>query len=147
MPKTVDEAAHRATVLIVDDEAELRSMLATGLTISGYDVLEAASVEAAQQVLHDHRQIDIVISDVRMPGGADGTDLAIWLYRFRPETILILTSGYFQLAEAEAGPMVYGHRLPKPFRPSQAVQLIEQCLAKRAEERSRSDDFHHGHFR
>jgi DNA-binding NtrC family response regulator len=147
MQKTVDEAGRHATVLIVDDESELRAMVTAGLGALGYEVFEAASVEAAQLLLRDHARIDIVISDVRMPGGADGTDLAIWLYRFRPETILILTSGYFQLAEAEAGPLVYGHRLPKPFRPSQAAQLIEQCLAKRAEERARTDGFRHGHWR
>jgi hypothetical protein len=50
---------------------------------------------------------------------------------------LILTSGYFKQAEAEAGPLVYGHRLPKPFRPSQAASLIEECLAKRSEEKAK----------
>ena len=140
---TVKETGRQASILIVDDERELRRMLTEGLGALGFEVFEADSVDTAQQVLHDHDQIDIVISDVRMPGGPDGTDLTIWLYRYRPETILILTSGYFQLAEAEAGPMVYGHRLPKPFRPSQAAQIIEQCLAKRTEERSRRGDHHH----
>ncbi|GGF48558.1 hypothetical protein GCM10011611_63700 [Aliidongia dinghuensis] len=119
-------------------------MLARGLGEHGYAVLEADSVETAQKVLRDRGWIDIVISDVRMPGGADGTDLAVWLYRFRPETILILTSGYFQQAEAVAGPMVYGHRLPKPFRPSEAAQLIENCLAKRAAERARIEGLRRG---
>lgn len=134
---TADETGPRTTVLIVDDERELRSMLTLGLSERGYDVLEADSVGAAQQLLRDRRKIDIVISDVRMPGGPDGTELAIWLYRFLPATILILTSGYFKQAEAEAGPLVYGHRLPKPFRPSQAASLIEECLAKRSEEKAK----------
>jgi DNA-binding NtrC family response regulator len=146
MRKTVEETGHRPSVLIVDDERDLRAMLTTGLGELGYDVLEADNVVNAQQMLRDHGRIDIVISDVRMPGGADGTDLAIWLYRFRPETILILTSGYFEQAEKEAGPMVYGHRLPKPFRPSEAATLIEQCLAKRADERARLENLHHGHW-
>jgi len=134
---TADETGRRTTVLIVDDERELRSMLSLGLSERGYEVFEAESVGAAQQLLRDRRDIDIVISDVRMPGGPDGTELAIWLYRFLPATILILTSGYFKQAEAEAGPLVYGHRLPKPFRPSQAASLIEECLAKRSEEKAK----------
>jgi len=138
---TATDAGHRPTVLIVDDELELRSMLTLGLSERGYEVLEADCVGSAQQLLREREHIDIVISDVRMPGGPDGTELAIWLYRFLPETILILTSGYFEQAEAEAGPLVYGHRLPKPFRPSQAASLIEQCLAKRAQERARTKEF------
>jgi DNA-binding NtrC family response regulator len=143
---TTGAIAAPPTVLIVDDEHELRSMLALGLSERGYDVLEADSVEAAQQLLRDHSEIDIVISDVRMPGGPDGTELAIWLYRFLPDTILILTSGYFEQAEAEAGPLVYGHRLPKPFRPSQAATLIERCLVKRQEERARLKSFRPSHW-
>jgi DNA-binding NtrC family response regulator len=135
------DVAYRPTVLIVDDECELRSMLTLGLSERGYRVLEAESVETAQQLLREQEQVDIVISDVRMPGGPDGTELAIWLYRFLPDTILILTSGYFERAEAEAGPLVYGHRLPKPFRPSQAASLIERCLEKRDAERARTKEF------
>jgi DNA-binding NtrC family response regulator len=125
-------------VLIVDDESELRAMLSTGLGASGYDVLQAATVREAQNILRNGAVVDIVISDVKMPGGSDGTDLAVWLYRFMPETILILTSGYFSREEAEAGPMVYGYRLPKPFRPSQVITLIEQCLDRRNREREAS---------
>jgi DNA-binding NtrC family response regulator len=135
---TVDDARHGGTVLIVDDERELRELLTLGLTEYGYRVFEADGVERAQQLLRDHSEIDVVICDVRMPGGPDGTELAIWLYRYLPDTILILTSGYFERAEAEAGPLVYGHRLPKPFRPSQAAGLIRQCLAKRAAEQART---------
>jgi len=135
------DAAARPTVLIVDDECELRSSLTLGLSERGYKVLQAETVGSAQRLLREHGQIDIVISDVRMPGGPDGTELAIWLYRFLPDTILILTSGYFEPAEAEAGPLVYGYRLPKPFRPSQAATLIERCLAKRAAERGRVKEF------
>jgi DNA-binding NtrC family response regulator len=144
MRQAAEDPRQRPTVLVVDDEHELRRMLTAGLTDHGYDVLEAESVETAQRLLRDRSEIDIVISDVRMPGGADGTELAIWLYRFLPETILILTSGYFERAEAVAGPLVYGHRLPKPFRPSQAAGLIEQCLAKRAAERARREVFRPG---
>jgi len=138
---TATDASHRPIVLIVDDELELRSMLTLGLSERGYEVLEADCVGSAQQLLRERDSIDIVISDVRMPGGPDGTELAIWLYRFLPQTILILTSGYFEQAEAVAGPLVYGHRLPKPFRPSQAASLIERCLAKRAQERARTEEF------
>lgn len=139
---TTGEAAYRPTILIVDDECELRSMLALGLGERGYKVFEADSVGAAQRLLRDLPVVDVVVCDVRMPGGPDGTELAIWLYRFRPDTILILTSGYFAEAGAEAGPLVYGYRLPKPFRPSQAATLIERSLERREAERIRAKPFH-----
>jgi DNA-binding NtrC family response regulator len=129
---------HRPTVLIVDDECELRLILGLGLRERGYKVIEADSVYAAKQLMREHPKVEVVICDVRMPGGPDGTELAVWLYRFMPQTILILTSGYFDRAEAEPGPLVYGYRLPKPFRPSQAASLIERCLEKRAEELART---------
>ena len=60
----------------------------------------------------------------------------------------LLDAGYSLVVhdarEAVAGPLVYGHRLPKPFRPSQAAGLIEQCLAKRAAERARREVFRPG---
>ena len=128
------DAIHRPTILIVDDECELRNMLGLGLRERGYKVIEADSVYAAKQLIREKEGVDVVVCDVRMPGGPDGTELAVWLYRFLPETILILTSGYFDQAEAEAGPLVYGYRLPKPFRPSQAASLIERCLEKKAQD-------------
>lgn len=138
---TTNDLTYRPTILIVDDECELRSMLILGLSERGYKVLEAESVGTAQQLLREYTQIDVVICDVRMPGGPDGTELAVWLYQFLPDIVLILTSGYFEKAEAEAGPLVYGHRLPKPFRPSQAASLIERCLTKRNAERVRTKEF------
>jgi DNA-binding NtrC family response regulator len=97
---------HRPRVLIVDDECELRATLRVGLRERGYKVLEADSVYSAKQMMREGEGFEVVISDIRMPGGADGIDLAVWLYQFFPETILILTSGYFEHAEAEAGPLV-----------------------------------------
>jgi len=131
-------AVHRPTVLIVDDECELRNMLGFGLRERGYNVVEANSVYAAKQLIRENDGVEVVICDVRMPGGPDGTELAVWLYRFLPETILILTSGYFDRAEAEPGPLVYGYRLPKPFRPSEAASLIERCLEKKAQDLART---------
>ena len=131
-------AVHRPTIMIVDDECELRNVLGLGLRERGYKVVEADSVYAAKQLIRENARVEVVICDVRMPGGPDGTALAVWLYQFLPETILILTSGYFPRAEAEPGPLVYGYRLPKPFRPSQAASLIERCLEKKAQDLART---------
>jgi two-component system, cell cycle response regulator CpdR len=121
-------------VLIVDDENEIRSMLASALAADGYSVLEAGTVWEAQNIMRAGAEVDVVVSDVRMPGGADGNDLAVWLYRYAPRTILILTSGYFPPDQAHAAPLVFGHRLPKPYRPSQILRLIEQGLMRRERE-------------
>jgi CheY-like chemotaxis protein len=69
-------ALYRASVLVVDDEGLVRIMAAEELRDQGYFVLEAASGDAAAKLLRDGAQVDLVFTDVRMPGSLDGIALA-----------------------------------------------------------------------
>ncbi|MFL5280503.1 MAG: response regulator [Rhodopila sp.] len=88
----VADADARATILVVDDDAELRLFL-VDLLREEYTVLEAESADAAVALL-SNTSVDFVLSDVRMPGTMDGFGLAAWLRTNRPSTPMLLMSGY-----------------------------------------------------
>jgi DNA-binding NtrC family response regulator len=81
----------RATILIVEDEVLVRWAIADYLQDCGFKVLSASSAEEAIDALRQYAlEIDIVFSDVRMPGPMDGFGLAAWIRKHRPEVAVIL---------------------------------------------------------
>jgi len=83
------------TILVVEDELVLRDMAHLILQDCGYRVLEAGSGAEALQVWEQHsKSIDLVLTDVVMPGGMSGRDLAVKLKSSHPRLKIIFTSGY-----------------------------------------------------
>jgi DNA-binding NtrC family response regulator len=82
------------SVLVVEDEVLIRLDLAAHLRADGLRVFEAATADEALIILKSMEPVGLVISDIRMPGGADGLDLLGWLRRERPSVKVILISGY-----------------------------------------------------
>src|SRR5512139_614094 len=80
-------------VLVVEDDVLVRTVLAAYLRECGFDVVEAGSADEAIRVLEAGIRVDIVFSDVNMPGSMDGFGLARWLRRERPGLKIILTTG------------------------------------------------------
>ena len=80
-------------VLIAEDEALVRFALSDCLSARGMVVHEAGSAHEAIEILETIDQIDLVFSDIRMPGGVDGLGLAHWLREHRPDVTVVLTSG------------------------------------------------------
>jgi CheY-like chemotaxis protein len=120
----------KPTVLVVDDEAELRGLAEIVLTEFGCVVLTAASGEEALRMLEgDFLRIDLLFSDVMMPG-MSGFTLARRARQLRPELMVVLTTGYVSPVVA-AAISEGGHRvLPKPYRPQQLVEAIREEFAK-----------------
>ncbi len=87
--------------LLVDDDADVRAALRRDLMSFGLNVLEAATAEEAEALLRAAPEIDLVLSDVAMPGGASGLDLAERVRAFRPDAAVILATG--QSARAAGG--------------------------------------------
>lgn len=119
------------TILVVEDEVLIRLVIAEYLRECGYRVHEAANADEAIAVLEAPEvSIDIVFSDVVMPGPMDGFALSRWVRAYRPGINVILTSGIERSAEiagmlCEAGPL-----LAKPYEPQGVVERIKQLLAK-----------------
>jgi len=108
---TADSAGH---VLLVEDDDAVATLVAEMLAQLRYEVFRVASAAAALGALADGRSIDVVFSDIMMPGGMNGVDLARELRRRHPDLPVLLTSGYAQVAKRQADDE--GVRvLPKPF--------------------------------
>lgn len=121
--------AEAATILLVEDEDAVRTIVGTVLRRRGYIVLEAASPDAALELFTEHRvTIDLLITDVVMPG-TTGPALAGRLMAMRPDLRVLLMSGY-----ADSGvPLMDGHPnvwfLGKPFQPSVLAGRVGEILA------------------
>src|ERR1700759_156180 len=81
------------TILVVEDEVLVRMNIADHLREQGFIVLEAATADEARSVLLAGVQIDLVFSDIMMPGPLDGAGLADWLVAHNPDVPIILASG------------------------------------------------------
>ena len=132
LPPTVPlPAAQAATILVVEDEVVTRLVISEYLRECGYKVHEAANADEAIAVLGAPEiLVDIVFSDVRMPGAMDGFGLAQWVRTNRPGIKVVLTSGAARSAELAGELCECGPLLSKPYEPHLALDRIKQLLAK-----------------
>ena len=94
--------AKTRTVLVVEDDDDARATLAAMVTELGYRVLEAENGASALPFLKADRPVDILLSDVIMPGGMSGVDLAKAARKRRPDIKVLFVSGYDRMAIAQA---------------------------------------------
>ena len=86
-------------ILIAEDEPDTRGMLTEYLTDAGFSVVDVGTAQEAVDVFDSHSvTIDLVVSDINMPGEMDGRALANWLLVARPRIPVILTSGAVTLS-------------------------------------------------
>jgi CheY-like chemotaxis protein len=111
----------QTSILVVDDDADVREVLAETLIGFGYGVVVAASGEEALPVLADRQDIRMLITDVRMPG-MSGFELAARARRVTAGLKVIITSGYFL-------PQPIAERfLKKPFRMHELASAVRAEL-------------------
>ena len=123
------QAQHKnRAVLIVEDDAEVRSLVATLLEDEQLNVIECESAEAALAImLIGGREVTMILADVRLPGAMDGVDLA-WEVKLRwPLLPVILTSG-FPCERVGDLPLGVAY-MPKPWQPLNVLIAAEQALA------------------
>ena len=102
-------------VLVVEDDDEVAALTVEMINQLGYGTTRVASAEAALGALADRRSVDIVFSDVMMPGRMNGVELAQEIKRRRPNLPVLLTSGYVDAARRKAGAQQI-KIIPKPYR-------------------------------
>jgi PAS domain S-box-containing protein len=106
-PKVVDASsasaaqgpvARRGQVLLVEDDGEVAALTREMLRYLGFSVVHAASPDAALGALADARSLDMVLSDIMMPGGVSGLELAREISRRQPDLPVVLMTGYAEAA-------------------------------------------------
>lgn len=118
------------TILLVEDEDLVRELARQTLIGSGYTVLEAGDGEQAHQVNAAYQGvIHLLVTDVVMPGGINGAQLAKELVSLRPEMKVLYTSGYTENAIVHHGVLDAGIAfLAKPFSPNELLRKVRQTL-------------------
>ena len=111
-------------VMVVDDEPMVRHFVMSVLSSSGYQVLDAASPAQALRVLEANPDLDLVVTDVVMPGG-NGLDLADAIRSRKPDLPVLFISGY-ESSEGRSVPRA--SFLQKPFRIQDLLERIQTML-------------------
>jgi CheY-like chemotaxis protein len=119
-------------VLVVEDEVLIRLSVADYLRDCGFRVLEAAHADEAVAILeHGQDPVDVVFSDINMPGSMNGFELARWIRANRPGICVILASGVPQKAKI-AKDICEDGVLAKPYDHQDLVSRIRRSLASRS---------------
>jgi CheY-like chemotaxis protein len=120
------------TILLVEDEVLIRMDMAEFLRQSGYRVSEAANAAEAIDALDSKQIVDLVVTDVKMPGEMDGFALAEWIRARRPGVEVVVTSGDSRSKERAERSSAFGAFLPKPYTGRALLDLIARALAQRS---------------
>jgi DNA-binding NtrC family response regulator len=112
-------------ILLVDDDDDVREYTANVLEDAGYDVRPAAHAEAALAVLRSGETVDLMITDVVMPG-VDGVELARRVQQVRPGLKVLFTTGYTRHIAADQ--LVGAEVLDKPFQRDSLLHAVHHVL-------------------
>ena len=119
-------------VLVVEDEVLIRMAAADHLRHCGFRVAEAGSAAEAQELILSGLKVNLVFSDITMPGALDGIGLTQWLAVHVPDVPVILTSGVNSSLEAARQACTnIRSMLPKPYDYDGVVTQIRAALAAR----------------
>jgi signal transduction histidine kinase/ActR/RegA family two-component response regulator/HAMP domain-containing protein len=123
-------AFDRESILVVEDEEEVRSLIVDALIGFGYRVLEATSgAEAIEEWAQQGASIDLLITDMVMPGGMNGLDLASRLKADRPHLRVIYISGYLaDVSRDELSRSEGANYLAKPFTLPTLARIVREAL-------------------
>ena len=117
------------TILVVEDDARVRRVTAARLRSLGYEVIEADNGAAAFPLLAAHPKIAMIFTDVVMPGGMNGDELAEAALAARPDLKVLFTSGYAEPAVARQG-LGAGAWLKKPYTAGELAEKIREILSQ-----------------
>ena len=119
------------TILVVEDEVLVRMPISQYLRDCGYRVIEAANAQEAVTVLsHEETVVDVVFTDIEMPGALDGFGLAKWVREHRPGVEVIL-AGTLPRTVRQAEELCEEGLLPKPYDAQAVHDQIRRLLAAR----------------
>ncbi len=110
-------------ILVVDDEPDVLDMASFHLSDQGYCVVTAGNAMAALQALQENPDVALLFTDIVMPGGIDGFELADRARQLHPGLRILYTSGFLK----DEG-VWHGSLLPKPWRLSHLDEAVRRAL-------------------
>lgn len=116
------------TILAVEDNPIVRRATVRRLEALGFNVVEAETALVAIKILASEIHVDLVFSDVVMPGGISGLDLARWIRTRRPDLKIVLTSGYADELASEDADLPDVATLRKPYSQAELMRTLRACL-------------------
>jgi PAS domain S-box-containing protein len=117
------------TVLVVDDEADLLEIALAYLQELGYTALQATDGVSALEIAARSGDIDLLVTDVIMPGGMNGVELARKVQQMSPKTKVIFSSGFpADALEERSGKLFGGHLLRKPYQRAEFIAAIRNTM-------------------
>lgn len=120
------------TILVVEDEVLVRLVIAQYLRDCGYRVIEAAHADEALLVLRKSEvEVDVVFTDIEMPGSMDGFALAQWVRSNRPGMEVVLAGSVGRAVQAASDLCDAQNNVPKPYDPQNVHDRIRRLLASR----------------
>ena len=131
----VDVVGGRETILVAEDEEDVRTTVVDMLTELGYRVLEARDASAALAIVESGARIDLLFTDVIMPGTLKSTELARKARQRLPGIAVLFTSGYTENAIVHGGRLDAGvELLSKPYGRDALALKVRQVLAASAQQ-------------
>jgi two-component system cell cycle sensor histidine kinase/response regulator CckA len=118
------------TILVVEDETELREFVVQVLRSHGYQAIAAESgPQALERWAENRGKIDLLLTDIVMPGGLTGRQVGERLLAEDPALKVLYSSGYSVGMAGKDGPIIPNKNfLPKPYCPSKLLETLRQCL-------------------
>ena len=114
----------RLHVLFVEDEALVSALMSDVLEEHGFAVHPVENGEAALEYLNSGGPVDVLFTDINMPGRIDGAELAVEARKVRPDLPVVYASGRYEACDLNKVPR--STFLPKPYDPNEACSLISR---------------------
>jgi len=130
IPGESGTAASAAKILVVDDNPDVRGVVVKQLTGFGYSVMESQDGPSALDLIRRDETIDLLFTDIVMPGGMTGIELAREVRKIRPMLKILLTSGFAQATvQNSSQPGESMNILSKPYRRQELARKIQEVLS------------------
>jgi CheY-like chemotaxis protein len=118
-------------VLVVEDDSDVRAFVCAQLRRLGYEVCHVSDAWSAIQLVEDGEPFDLLFTDVVLPKGLSGVELALRVKERRPEMKIMLTSGYSEeVFEAHGRPDGPTQLLRKPYRIADLAEAVRNALQR-----------------
>jgi CheY-like chemotaxis protein len=121
---------YSATVLVVDDDEDVRSLAVTILHDAGYRAIPASNGEIALTMLQGGLTVDLLFTDIVMPGGIDGFTLAYEARQIQPDIAVLYATGFTNLSSRGLARSVAATMLNKPYRAAQLAAEVMKALSE-----------------